>query len=363
MTKKKENPDEGPQQVAEGAAKQHENSAEEQASVSASGQGKDGPDKGERFSMKTTEGRNIDSIKVKMDAAGAPYVSGQYGRKIENPQEGQKVRDNMRDLPKIPLTPEQSAEFQRLHVTDPKAAKEYVVREAYPMFLDDKSYHLNPTQGEDGKMHITPFEHKGQKFDYVTLELVDKKDREGNVVTNSKGNPVKVFEMGVGEKGNKDSRRFGQLNDVESALIQNRRYIREEDGVKLPGKPVTLADIAKSFMSRIERAAVMKDIKAVDWEKCKLPEGIKLEGARWTNSSKPDQAWLNGRINGVELSGVLLSKEETLALKTGNITFEQALMHNETGRDRVEGILHPAVAEKNEASRAESQEQAKGLSR
>lgn len=283
----------------------------------------------------TTEGNTIDKIRI-FQKDGTTMVQADYGKLKEGKTPAER-RANMRTLISRELTPDQAKEYQRLYAEDPSKAKEYAVRQAYVMHVDDAAFHQKNTIIN------------GRKVDYIVLEKLtaDKLSDENKHLAGS-------WQLSFGEKGNKDSRFYGILNKEDLTSIRHRAEVTLDDKglVKTVGAPLSMADIAGRVEARViahrqANEAKLESAQKVDWKKVldshKLPEGVALTGLRYAPAKdKPNRVWLNGKANGIEVFA-LLSKNETTAVKNKIITLEQAAAVNKEFREKVTAIAAPAA--------------------
>ena len=188
-----------------------------------------------RVAMTTTEGNTIDKIRI-FQEDNATKVQADYGKLKPDAETTEEKRAGMRTLLSRELSPEQAKEYQRLYADDPAKAKEYAVKSAYPMHVDDAKFHQKDT------------EINGRKVNYIVLEKLDAE----KLNENSK-HLAGQWQLSFGEKGNTDSRFFGLLNKEELASIRHRAEVTldEHDQVKNVGKPLTMADIAAKVENRV----------------------------------------------------------------------------------------------------------------
>ena len=319
MATKKKNKDAQPVAEVKGGSQEPKVKAEEQ--------------KTPKSGIVTTEGYTIDKIRIFQKDDGATMVQADYGKLNLEAKTAAERRAGMHTLISRELSPEQAKEYQRLFAEDPVKAKEYAVRTAYPMHVDDAAFHMR-----DATVN-------GRHVNYIVLEkLTEDKLSENNKHLAGK------WQLSAGEKDNKDSRFYGILNREELASIRHRAEVTlgEHGEVKSVGAPLSMADIAARVEQRVNAQRVAKEAKLagaekVDWSKFKLPEGATVTGLRYAPSKDPDRVWLNGKVNGIEVFG-LLSKNETTAVKNKMATLEQAAAANKEFRDKVKAIVAPAEA-------------------
>ena len=322
MSKKKVEGEQQPKAAVE-AGSQNENRQEQAQEKKSAG-------------IVTSEGNTIDKIRI-FQKDGATMVQADYG-KLKEGKTTEERRANMRTQISRELTPDQAKEYQRLYAEDPGKAKEYAVRQAYPMHVDDAAFHQ-----KDATIN-------GRKVDYIVLEKLtaDKLSDENKHLAGS-------WQLSFGEKGNKDSRFYGILNKEDLASIRHRAEVTLDDKgqVKAVGAPLSMADIAGRVETRVlaqrqAHEAKLESAQKVDWNKVldshKLPEGVALTGLRYAPAKdKPDRVWLNGKANGIEVFA-LLSKNETTAVKNKILTLEQAAAVNKEFREKVIAIAAPAAS-------------------
>lgn len=305
--------------------------------------------------IETTDGKHrLDTVRI--EQRKHVEVSAKYGKVKDIPAETRakinaepdkakkkamweearsESRKDMKTLPTRILTPEQSKQYQDLVAKDPAAARLFAVQSAYPMHYDDKAF------------RAVPAEINGRAVDYL------------NITKNAESGK---WEMAFGMKGNKDTRVFATLNAQELASYRHRAVVtldKETGKVASVGAPLSVAGLAAMVDERLAKQREAKEAKLdaaqkVDWSKYKVPEGVTVSGLRWTDSKEPGRAWLNGKVNGIEVHG-LLSANETTALKNGFATFEQVLMANSQTSKLVDRIVNP-LAEDNGKSAAPAQE-------
>lgn len=266
----------------------------------------------------TTEGNIIDKIRIFEDDGGATKVQIDYGKLNREAKTVEERRAGMHTLISRELSPEQAKEYQRLHDENPAQAKEYAVRAAYPMHVDDAAFHQKDTTIN------------GRHVNYIILERIPDED-----------NKRSKWKLAFGEKDNKESRFFGYLNREELASIKQRAEVTIDPKGQVThiGAPLTMADIA----GRVEqRVLALREAKEA-WSKFKFPEGAKVTSLRYAPSKDPDRVWINGKANGIEVFG-LLTKEETTAVKTKLATLEQVAAANKDFSDKVKAIVAPVEA-------------------
>lgn len=285
----------------------------------------------------TTEGNIMDKVRVFQNEAGATTVQAEYG-KLREGKTAEERRAGMRILMSRPLTPEQGKVYQDLYKEDPNKAKEYAVRQAYPMFVDDAAFHKRDTTVND------------RKVDYIILEKLKAED-----LPKENKHLAGQWQLSFGQKGMLDTRFFGILNREELAMIRNRAEVTfdEKGQIKSIGRPMTMADIAgrvenRSLSQRQAKAAKLESVQKIDWnkllEKNKLPEGVALTNLRFSPvKDNPDQVWLSGKANGIEVGG-MLTTNETTAVRNKILTLEQAATLNFSIREKVKAIAAPVAS-------------------
>ena len=276
----------------------------------------------------TTEGKTIDRIRI-FQREGATMVQAEYGRLNPNGKTSEERRADMRVQVSRALSPEQSVEYQRLSAESPVKAKEYAVRSAYPMHVDDAAFHKRDT------------EVNGRKVNYIITEKLD-----ASKLSDANKHLAGAWQLSFGEKGKADSRFYGIMNKEEIASVLHRAEVTLDDEGKLKsiGKPLTLADIAGRVEQRViaqrqALAAKKESAQKVDWSKFTLPEGAHVTGLRYsTIKEDPDHVRLNANVNGIKVSG-LLSKNETTAVKNKLATLEQVGAANKEFCQKVREII------------------------
>ena len=305
----------------------------------------------QKAKVTTTEGNTIDKIRV-FQKDGNTMVQADYGKLNPEGKTSEERRSGMRTQLSRPLSPDQ--------------AKEFAVKSAYPMHVDDAAFHQ-----KTGNIN-------GRDVNYITLEKITEdtlllnalrkdgmdvdhmnKDQRATLVNSmspeakekalsGKEGLVGKWQMAFGEKGNKDSRFYGILNKEELASIRHRAEVTldEHGQVKSVGAPLTMAEIAGRMEQRVQaqrqtNGEKLEAAQKVDWSKFKLPSAANLTGLRYSAvKDNPDRVMLHGQVNGIEVSG-LLSKNETTAVKNRVATLEQAAAANEQFRNKVLDILGP----------------------
>jgi len=160
------------------------------------------------------------------------------------------------------------------------------------------------------------------------------------------------YQLSIGEKGVKDSRFYGIVNNEEMASIRHRAEVvlDNKGGVKETGAPLTMLDIANRFEQRVraERKAIGDKLEAaekLDWSKFKFPEGTKFDYLRYGNSKdNPDRVMLYGAIGGIKIAS-LLSVNESTAVRNKLATLEQGAAANRDFHQKVNALIGKAPAE------------------
>lgn len=284
----------------------------------------------------TTEGKTIDKIRIYQDVIGVTAVQAEYG-KLREGETAEERRAGMRTLLSRFLTPEQSKEYQRLYTEDPNKAKEYAVRQAYPMHVDDAAFHKRDTTVN------------GRKVDYIILEKLKEEE-----LPEDKKHLAGLWQLSFGEKGKLDTRFIGILNKDELASIVHRADVTldRKGNIESIGDPMSMADIAAKVENRVRdyRQAQETKLEAaqkVDWNHLlsthKLPEGVSLTNIHFAPSKdNPDRVWLTGKANGIKVF-TLLTADETTAVRNKIITLEQAATVNKGFREKVMSIAAPVA--------------------
>ena len=288
----------------------------------------------QKAKVTTTEGNTIDKIRV-FQKDGNTMVQADYGKLNPEGKTSEERRSGMRTQLSRPLSPDQAKEYQKIFAEDPVKAKEFAVKSAYPMHVDDATFHQKTANIND---HMN----KDQRAKLVDSMSPEAKEK----ALSGKEGLVGKWQMAFGEKGNKDSRFYGILNKEELASIRHRAEVTldEHGQVKSVGAPLTMAEIAGRMEQRVQaqrqtNGEKLEAAQKVDWSKFKLPSAANLTGLRYSAvKDNPDRVMLHGQVNGIEVSG-LLSKNETTAVKNRVATLEQAAAANEQFRNKVLDIL------------------------
>lgn len=284
----------------------------------------------------TTEGNIMDKVRVFQNDAGATMVQAEYG-KLREGKTAEERRAGMRLLMSRPLTSEQGKVYQDLYKEDPNKAKEYAVRQAYPMFVDDAAFHKRDTTIN------------GRKVDYIILEKLKEEE-----LPEDKKHLAGLWQLSFGEKGKLDTRFICILNKDELASIVHRADVKVDGKGKIEsiGSPMSMADIAAKVEKRVRDYRQAQEIKLesaqkVDWNKLlsthKLPEGVSLTNIYFAQSKDdPDRVWLTGKANGIKVF-TLLTPDETTAVRNKILTLEQAATVNKGFREKVMSIAAPVA--------------------
>lgn len=285
----------------------------------------------------TTEGNVIDKIRIYQDVIGVTGVQAEYGKLCEG-KTAEERRAGMRTLfPRI-FTREQRKEYQRLYAEDPNKAKEFAVRQAYPMFVDDAAFHKCDTTIN------------GRKVDYIILEKLKEED-----LPEDKKHLAGLWQLSFGEKGKLDTHFIGILNKEELACIVHRADVTldRKGNIESIDDPMSMADIAAKVENRVRDYRQAQEMKLeaaqkVDWNKLlsthKLPEGVSLTNLHFAPSKdNPDRVWLTGKANGIKVF-TLLTADESTAVRNKIITLEQAATVNNYFRKKIDSIVAPVAA-------------------
>lgn len=358
---------------------------EQKAEKQVAQQGNEQKTQAQKAVVTTTEGNTIDKIRV-FQKEGATMVQADYGRLIPDGKTVEERRVNMRTQLSRQLTPEQAQEYQRLYANDPVKAKEFAVQAAYPMHVDDATFHLKDTTINDRKVNYITIEKitedtlllNALRKDGVDVDHMTREERAAVVAAMSPEAKQKAmagaeglvdkWQLAFGEKGNPNSRFYGIMNHEELASFRHRaevtlgyeemkdkngKVVRDKRGnpetrevIKGIGAPLTMADIAGRMEQRVlakqqDNEAKLEAAKKVDWSKFKLPSAANITALRYTPSKEhPDRVWLNGKVNGIDVFG-LLSKNETIAVRNKMATLEQVAAANKGFREKALDILAP----------------------
>lgn len=320
---------------------------EQKAEKQVAQQGNEQKTQAQKAVVTTTEGNTIDKIRV-FQKEGATMVQADYGRLIPDGKTVEERRVNMRTQLSRQLTSEQAQEYQRLYANDPVKVKEFAVQAAYPMHVDDATFHLKDTTINDRKVNYIIIEKitedtlllNALRKDGVDVDHMTREERAAVVAAMSPEAKQKAmagaeglvdkWQLAFGEKGNPNSRFYGIMNHEELASFRHRaevtlgyeemkdkngKVVRDKRGnpetrevIKGIGAPLTMADIAGRMEQRVlakqqDNEAKLEAAKKVDWSKFKLPSAANITALRYTPSKEhPDRVWLNGKMNGIDYS-------------------------------------------------------------
>lgn len=292
--------------------------------------------------IETTEGKRLDRIDV-YNQDETTMVKASYGTLSEG-KTSKDIRKNMRALFPRALTPEQSAEYQKLASQDPKKALEFAARAAFPMHVDDKKF--NNKVGVIGDKEV----------DYIFVKKLTEND-----VTPEFKHLIDKWQLSAGKsQGGSGAHMKVMLDDETHAMIRHRGEVTlgkpNDKGwrdVIAVGKPMTLLEIANDiFVERDKRLAhdaeLIEKAKSIDLSKYKLPEGITITGAYFRKSTNPDRVWLNGRINSIRVNEELTVNESTLVTKM-KAPLDIMFVVNKNLAKEVNSILAQAKAQEQSA--------------
>lgn len=341
------------------------------------------------FVMNTTGGNQIDKVRV-YHKDGTTFVRADYGT-VDLSKSGADARKGMKTLPTIPLSPENSLETQRLLAIDSNKAKDFAVRTAYPMFVDDKKFiEMSSVNNRPvtyaiveritaSKLFEADLRKQGAAIDFNDAKAVRDaikaipQDRKEAIVKEN----ARLYgksQLSFGSKGDKDSRFFGVMTDEERACYDFRAEVKgktvpvtdagldangkvinvpRKDFYGMPitrfevesvGKPLTVMELAEKVENRVReqrqnRADSIEKAGKVSWGRFKLPESVKVTDLHYVPSKDhPDRVWINGKVNGLEVRS-LLSVNETTALRNKMCTAEQAAAANTKFMKEVNSII------------------------
>ena len=265
--------------------------------------------------IETTNGKRVDRISVYQK--NGTMVKAEYGS-LSNGKNANEVRKNMKPIHSRALTPEQSAEYQRLVALDPskRSALEYAARAAFPMHIDDAKF-----SKADGVIN-------GKEVNYIIIKKMTEKD-----VTEDTKNLIGKWKVTAGmRQGGPGAHMTTVLDPVknheDAELVASFHHRAEtklnhdsSKSVASIGKPMTMMELATAaIMAKQNRLAheseLIEKAKSIDLSKYKLPEGVTITKA-YTRPVKdnPDRVWLNGEVNGIRVSAPLSVNETTLVTK------------------------------------------------
>ena len=113
----------------------------------------------QKAKVTTTEGNTIDKIRV-FQKDGNTMVQADYGKLNPEGKTSEERRSGMRTQLSRPLSPDQAKEYQKIFAEDPVKAKEFAVKSAYPMHVDDATFHQKTANIN------------GRDVNYITLEKI-----------------------------------------------------------------------------------------------------------------------------------------------------------------------------------------------
>jgi len=308
-----------------------------------------------KSSFETTDGHVMDTVKL-FPKNNLVYVQAHYGKLNPSGKTSEEKRAGMQRLLARPLSPEQKAEYQRLHAENPTAAKEYALKAAYPMHMDGKKF--NETVGEVNghavdyivinKLTARDLLNETQQKEYDTLAATDKKAAEEfamKTIPAKNHGLIGKWQLTSGIKGDKDSRFVGIMTSEEAAANRHRAVVTLDDKgqVKTIGAPVSKLMLAamveqRSLAQRQVASEKLDAANKVDWTKYKFADGVEVKGLNYAPSKDPDRVWLRGKVDGIDVSG-LLSKNETTALRNKLAPLENLAAANKHFREQVMAIV------------------------
>ena len=327
----------------------------------------------QKAKVTTTEGNTIDKIRV-FQKDGNTMVQADYGKLNPEGKTSEERRSGMRTQLSRPLSPDQAKEYQKIFAEDPVKAKEFAVKSAYPMHVDDAAFHQKTANinGRDvnyitlekiteDTLLLNALRKDGMDVDHMNKDqrakLVDSMSPEAKEkALSGKEGLVGKWQMAFGEKGNKDSRFYGILNKEELASIRHRAEVTldEHGQVKSVGAPLTMAEIAGRMEQRVQaqrqtNGEKLDAAQKVDWSKFKLPSAANVTSLRYSAAKdNPDRVWLSGKVNGIECVS-LLSVNETTAVKNRLATLEQVAAANRDFHKKALDIVGPGQKQETNA--------------
>lgn len=319
----------------------------------------------------TTEGNMIDRIRVFQDTKNPKITMVQvdYGKYNPEGKNMKERRANMRVMYAHALTPEQAKEYQRLSNEDPSKeklkAKEFAVRAAYPMHVDDAAFHqknaeingrkvdyiyVEPITEESVLLNSLNKGHAGvynlskeQKADLIATMAPEQKA----AVLESNKDIIGKLQLSFGEKGKPETRFYGIMTKEERQSLKVRAEVTldEKGEVKSIGAPITLAQIAERFENRVksEREAKAAKLESAqyDWASFKFTDAVKASFSNklhYAPSPDPSRVYVEVNVNGINVKSQLTEKQTT-ALRNKMATLDQVAAANFDFRDKVKGIL------------------------
>ena len=313
----------------------------------------------------TTEGNTIDRIRV-FQKDDATMVQVDYGKLNPDSKTPEEKRAGMRTQMSRQLTSEQAKTYQDLYAKDPVQAKEFAVKTAYPMHVDDAAFHQKNANINGRDVNYITIEKitedtlllNALRKDGVDVDHMNREQRANLIASmtpDAKDMAVKgseglvgKWQLAFGEKGNKESRFYGIMNAEDLASLRHRAEVTldEKGQVKSVGKPMTMADIAGRMEQRVQaqrqtNGEKLDAAQKVDWSKFKLPSAANVTSLRYSAAKdNPDRVWLSGKVNGIECVS-LLSVNETTAVKNRLATLEQVAAANRDFHKKALDIVGP----------------------
>ena len=313
----------------------------------------------------TTEGNTIDRIRV-FQKDDATMVQVDYGKLNPDGKTPEEKRAGMRTQMSRQLTSEQAKTYQDLYAKDPVQAKEFAVKTAYPMHVDDAAFHQKNANINGRDVNYITIEKitedtlllNALRKDGVDVDHMNREQRANLIASmtpDAKDMAVKgseglvgKWQLAFGEKGNKESRFYGIMNAEDLASLRHRAEVTldEKGQVKSVGKPMTMADIAGRMEQRVQaqrqtNGEKLDAAQKVDWSKFKLPSAANVTSLRYSAAKdNPDRVWLSGKVNGIECVS-LLSVNETTAVKNRLATLEQVAAANRDFHKKALDIVGP----------------------
>lgn len=237
------------------------------------------------------------------------------------------------------LTPEQAQKYINLNKVNTTEAIKYAASAALPHFVDDKAY--GNTHGEVA----------GKEVNYITVEKIPEKDKDGN-----KLEFAGEWRLSTGiSKSTPDKEPYRVsviLNKDEVATYHNRAETHYVDKAQVIGEPVSLLQLANMAVNRKIKADVTRNnAKSYDWSKFTLPQGATVTSKPQVvySPKEPGKAWINVDVNGSRIRS-LLTEFQTVALKNNFATVEQILAANKDAREKVNVIMQLANGEQEQKS-------------
>ena len=346
-------------------AKEKKSASNAQGKVADAAEVKNEGLKTKPFELETTDGKRITSAYVKSDKKNTLWVNATYVEQGKDKKDGVKLVR--------PLTEEQARAFVQL----PEEQKmDFAVRAAFPMHVDGKAF--NATVGEvDGEAYDYAFVEKitedvaARKYAYKKDGIsIDAKDADaiehykGIIAALPEDERNEVYKnvgketANIGVKGGVKHSSILTVNDQQSlrlradvkahteAVDPNKPNGKKRVVIDSVGAPMTKAAILMRSVKASEKYQAQREkVKTIDWSKYTVPAGVKLTGLKSFNPTKPEQAGrlgLQGKVNGVSVTAIL-SPNESVALRDGVITKEQAAMANREFSSRVNSIAGLSV--------------------